>query len=333
MKTYTESDLRDALATMADTDPKPVDVWPPLRARIARRRRRRVGALVTVAAAATAAAVVGWPHASSRDSIGPAHDGSTVVTLTPDRPLTSAEMTTTAEILRHRFDAAGVSGTITTHDDRIEISVATKDAGLVERFGVRGDLQWRQILAVKPARGTLSGTGPAGTADDLADAKKIFRRTGCQAPKDAPNKEAAASSYLVACSADGSSEYLLAPASIGNRDIATANPQHDSTTAQWLVVVSLTDRGSTGWQQLTARAAQQPEAPHCGPPAGCNGIGIVIDGQVLAAPSVLSSPRGITGGMTQIAGLDSRDQARALAAEISADPLPAPMTSGGQPAP
>jgi preprotein translocase subunit SecD len=133
--------------------------------------------------------------------------------------------------------------------------------------------------------------------------------------------------YLVRCSTDGNTKYLLAPSSIGNADIASADSEQDSVAGSWLVSVAFKPAGSEAWRQLTAHAVQQPRPQQCQPPGGCNSIGVVVDGEIIATPSVVSGPGGITGGATEFTGLASENEARVLAAEISAPPLPAPMAA------
>lgn len=335
MNTYTEQDLREALTSLAEQDAAPVDMWTPVRRRLTRRRRTRfVVAGAGVAAAAVALAVAAWPGGGSPDSLGVAHDGTTVLTFTADRVLSNDELNTSADILRQRVDAVGIAGAeIRTNEGSITLSVPAADAGLASLLGARGDLQLRQVLEEKPVSGTTGG----GTARDLAAAETLFRQQDCAGShgkaKEPGTTAIAAASYLVACDADGATAYLLAPSVIGNADVASADATETTSPGQSFVDVQLTDHGSTAWQQVTARAVRQPEPPQrCQPPAGCNGIAIVVDGHVMSVPSVQSGPGGISGGEMQIMAAD-RDTARVLAAEIRSRPLPVALTATTSTAP
>ena len=327
MNIYTEQDLREVLTSLAEPDATPVDVWTPLQARVARRRVRMVVAVAGVSAAVVTLAVLMWPGGGSPDSIGIAHDGRTVVTFTADRPLTSGELSTSVDILRQRVDALGMAGAgINTLDGSVTLSVPATDVSVASLLGARGEFQLRQVLMEKSGGGSSGGA----TAGDLAAAETLFQQQDCAGSSTQTNESSTAAvptaSYLVACNANGGTAYLLAPAFVANADVASANATEDTTMTQWFVDVQFTNQGSTAWQQVTARAAQQPGAPQCQPPGGCNGIGIVVDGQILSVPTVDSGPGGIAGGQMQI-GAESRDEARVLAAEIAAPPLPAPLTA------
>jgi preprotein translocase subunit SecD len=327
VNTYTEQDLRAALTSLAEPDPGPVDVWTPLQSRIVRRRYSRLGAVAALAAAAVAVAIVGWPGGRSPDSLRVAGDGTTVVTLTADRQLSKAELNTTVDVLRQRMSALGVTGELRTAGDVVTLSVAAADTDLVSALGARGEVQWRQVLEVKA--GTGAGDGWA-TAGDLTSAESTFQQRDCPtsgASGGASSTVIPAGSYLVTCNADGTTKYLLAPSVIGNADIDSADTQQDSIAGAWPVDVGFTHSGAEAWRQLTAHVVQQPQPQQCRPPGGCNSIGVVVDGQIIATPSVVSGPGGIIGGETQITGPASQNEARVLAAEISAPPLPTPMAA------
>ena len=150
MNTYTEDDLRAALARDADAGSPALDVWPRLHRRIIVRRRVRAGVAAGAIAAAAAVLVVVLPpdHKEARLPVA----GSHAVTLVPDRPLSSAEMQTAVDILRHRIDALGVQhATIETHGDAVTVDASGTTRADIAAIAVRGVLQYRSVTAISTA--------------------------------------------------------------------------------------------------------------------------------------------------------------------------------------
>jgi preprotein translocase subunit SecD len=89
---------------------------------------------------------------------------------------------------------------------------------------------------------------------------------------------------------------LVGPAALLGEDVADAIPGFDPNQAQWVIGLDLTSDGANKFALVTGAAAQQP----LGSPQRC--IAIVLDGEVVAAPSVAADvgPEGITGGSAQI---------------------------------
>jgi preprotein translocase subunit SecD len=88
----------------------------------------------------------------------------------------------------------------------------------------------------------------------------------------------------------------VGPAALLGEDVADAIPGFDPNQAQWVIGLQLTSAGANKFALVTGAAAQQP----LGSPQRC--IAIVLDGEVVAAPSVSSDvgPEGIVGGSAQI---------------------------------
>jgi preprotein translocase subunit SecD len=321
VKTYTEQDLREALAALAPTDTPPVDMWSRVRSRIARRRRMRLALAAGGLAAATTIALVAWPGAG-RDSVGPSEGAkSMVVTLglrgSPSHRVTAA----TLHVLRKRLDGLGISGaTISVHNKSFAVTVPSTDLAKLNGLADRGALQLRQVLQVA-SRSEITASLSVGTAPDLSHAESLFARSTCNEPSNRPRRHPAAlapADYLVACSVDSASIYLLGPSPIRTADVASADAQ-TGTTGAWFVDVSLTQAGAEEWKNLTQTAAQQPFMPQCRPPSGCNGIGVVVDGHIVSVP-VVQGGTGLNGGRLQIS-VRSQEEARALATDLT-HPLP-----------
>jgi preprotein translocase subunit SecD len=88
----------------------------------------------------------------------------------------------------------------------------------------------------------------------------------------------------------------VGPAALLGEDVADAIPGFDPNQAQWVIGLELTSAGADKFALVTGAAAQQP----LGSPQRC--IAIVLDGEVVAAPSVSADvgPEGIVGGSAQI---------------------------------
>ena len=88
----------------------------------------------------------------------------------------------------------------------------------------------------------------------------------------------------------------VGPAALLGEDVADAIPGFDPNQAQWVIGLELTSAGANKFALVTGAAAQQS----LGSPQRC--IAIVLDGEVVAAPSVAADvgPEGIVGGSAQI---------------------------------
>lgn len=333
MNTYSEHDLREAFSSLASTEPAPGDVWGPVRSRIARRRRVRLGmATVGVAVAGAVVATLSGSGPGSDRVVPAGADTPARLTLAPVHALSPAEREATAQVLRQRLDAAGLGRVqLTVGADSVELVVRPSDLDLAGLLTERGDLQLRQVLAVSPDAGTGGVTGPIGTATDLSAATTLLERGDCAQPAPAGPPAGGADgaaapppgSYLVACDAASSLKYLFAPSALGSSAVTSARATLDPVARQWSVLVTLSATGAEAWHSLTAQAARQPSLARCSAsPAGCNAIGIVIDGRTVAMPSV-QPHGGITGGVLAIPLGDApRVVAEGTAADLTTGTLP-----------
>ncbi|HWB68048.1 MAG TPA: protein translocase subunit SecD [Mycobacteriales bacterium] len=148
-----------------------------------------------------------------------------------------------------------------------------------------------------------------------------------------------ANDYIIACGSGDNAglKYLLAPASVLGTQVKSASAALDTQgTGQWLVQMSFNGSGSSAWQQVTAKAYNAAPATNGNPPAsstcpatvdasspppGCNGVAIVLDGQVPSAPYI-SSAGGIPGGNAQITGNFTQSTASNLADILKYGSLP-----------
>jgi preprotein translocase subunit SecD len=136
--------------------------------------------------------------------------------------------------------------------------------------------------------------------------------------------------YIIACSTDGSTKYLLAPAAVEGTQVSSAAANLDTQTGtQWVVDLSFNGSGSSAWQQVTEKAYNvnqgQQQNTGCSPPTGCNSVAIVLDGVVQSAPYI-SQAGGIAGGRAQISGNFTQSTANDLANVLKYGALPLKFT-------
>ncbi|WP_405800706.1 protein translocase subunit SecD [Streptomyces sp. NBC_01506] len=94
-------------------------------------------------------------------------------------------------------------------------------------------------------------------------------------------------------------KYILGPAEVGGKDVDDANATINQQTGQWIVQMDFTGGGSKKFQSITSKLSQQ-QAPQ-------NQFAIVLDGEVVSAPSVrqtLSANAEISGNFTQESAQD-----------------------------
>jgi preprotein translocase subunit SecD len=292
VNTYSEDDLRAALAHEADAGRPPSDVWPHLHRRIVVRRRVRAGVAAAALGVVAAAVVVALPNHQDSVTVPPATGGGTT-TLVPDHPLTDSALGTAVDILRHRLDVLGVSGAeLSTHDGEIEVNAPGLSSDEVAAVAVRGVLQYRLVDSTQAADSCPTAGGELPATDGTT-----------------------------ACNAEGTGEYTLGPVALDNSDVQSADVTQNTTVGGWLVLITFDRAGAGKFHTLTAAAASGAPA-HCQPTPDCGAIAIVVDGTVVEAPSV-QKRGGIEGGQTQITENSmTKEEAQTLAAIVQTNPLP-----------
>jgi protein-export membrane protein SecD len=153
----------------------------------------------------------------------------------------------------------------------------------------------------------LAGTGTPGIDDD----------TGLSIEDDI-SKDA----YLVYSGSFGDEVLHVGPAELQGEDVDEALPFFDTTTGIWTVTLDLTPDGGEKFAQLTAEAAGFP----VGDPR--RQIAIILDGEVISAPSVnpdVSPETGISGGRALItigSDTEAQQEAQDLALTLRYGSLP-----------
>jgi preprotein translocase subunit SecD len=150
---------------------------------------------------------------------------------------------------------------------------------------------------------------------------------GTFSPENAPEitseDDISAEAYLLASQEGFPDEVLhVGPAALEGSDVAEAAPLFDTNSGVWAVNLDLTSQGGDKFAELTAEAASYP----LGDPR--RQIAIVLDGEVMSAPSVnpdVSPQTGITGGSALIttgAAGEAQQEAQDLALTLRYGSLP-----------
>ncbi len=124
---------------------------------------------------------------------------------------------------------------------------------------------------------------------------------------------------LVTCDQEGRTKYALAAAEVVGTDVksASAGLPQSGTVGSWEVLLDFTDSGTKKFGALTQRVVSLP------PPT--NQVAIVLDGQVVSAPSINQA---ILTGNAQITGSFTKQQATDLANVLKYGALPLAFEKG-----
>jgi protein-export membrane protein SecD len=144
-----------------------------------------------------------------------------------------------------------------------------------------------------------------------------------QAPEVTEVDDISMEAYLVDTQ-EGFADQILhvGPAALEGSDVAEALPLFDTNSGVWAVSLDLTSQGGNKFAALTAEAASFP----VGDPK--RQIAIVLDGEVMSAPSVnpdVSPSTGITGGSALITvgtNAEAQQEAQDLALTLRYGSLP-----------
>ena len=164
-------------------------------------------------------------------------------------------------------------------------------------------------------------TGLSGGSD--AELEAAFLKLDCSDPEtrriaplpDNPDHK------IISCSDDGATKYLLDKAAVLGKEIKSASAGTDPQSGEWIVDLNFRSTGRKQFAEVTAKAAKLPDVGACSPPAGCNAVAVVLDGQVVSAPRI-NDKNGILGGQAQISGNFSQKDADDLANILKFGALP-----------
>ncbi|WP_156725497.1 preprotein translocase subunit SecD [Streptomyces apocyni] len=208
--------------------------------------------------------------------------------------MSGAQLSQAADQMKQRADSLGLKDVRSdVTGGEITIRAAGASEKTLKALGRTGALAFRPVVALSP--------GAAGQCEDL-------RR---EAATRGAGFVAVCGSQAVAEGKEEVLDYLLEPAALVGSDVAGAAAQRDSSRASWVVTLAFTSKGAAKFADVTGElAGQQPPR---------NQFAIVLDDEVLSAPSVLQS---IAGGRAEISGNYTQDSARELASLVEYGSLP-----------
>ncbi|RMI42644.1 protein translocase subunit SecD [Streptomyces triticirhizae] len=117
---------------------------------------------------------------------------------------------------------------------------------------------------------------------------------------------------VVSCDTDGIAKYALGPVAVPGTDVSDANAIYDTQRGQgWIVQMRFSDAGAGKFADVTEQLSTQVQPQ--------NQFAIVLDGEVVSAPSV--SER-LGGGRAEISGSFNQESAEELANILKYGALP-----------
>ena len=116
---------------------------------------------------------------------------------------------------------------------------------------------------------------------------------------------------LITCDQDKTYKYLLGPALIGGQQVTRAQAAIPQNSVAYVVTLSFNSQGAADFEKVTGHLATQTSPE--------NQFGIVLDGEVISAPSV---SKAIAGGQAQIEGSFTQASATQLANVLTYGALP-----------
>jgi preprotein translocase subunit SecD len=258
--------------------------------------------------------------------------GGTSVTLQPrasaaGNDVTSEAINQAVEIIRQRVNSLGVAESEVTAQGsgtnrQIVISVPGENGRrVVDLVGQTAELRFRQVLASGlgvPA--STEGASPATPAAGVSDAvNQSFANLDCT---NAANLQGTGtddpSAVITACSKDGGTKYILAPAEVLGRQISEASAGLDTQAGNaWTVSLTFDGDGTKAFGALTARVTSLPEPT--------NQVAIVLDGIVQSSPRINEA---IPSGTAQITGSFTQVEAQDLANVLKYGALPLAFDRG-----
>lgn len=302
-------------------------------------RRRLIGLIVVLIVAWGGVALAYYYGLTPR--LGLDLQGGTSVVLTAPAGTPTDVVDVAIGIMNDRIEAAGVQEPEITKQGNSTVLVQLPGVEDEERalraLGQTGFLSFRPVIGI-----TAGSVGPSATTTTTASPSSTTSGTGSTSTSAAPTSSitTAASSttatttpgstttttlppntdpetgltnpddptneaYLLYEPAEGTPEVLhVGPADLVGSDVADAIPVFDTTQGQWVVRLELTSEGTDKFAAMTAEAASYP----IGDPR--RNIAIVLDGDVITAPSVATDvdpSTGITGGTAIITFGSSAD--------------------------
>ena len=258
--------------------------------------------------------------------------GGTSVTLQPRASTAGNQVTSVAidqavEIIRQRVNSLGVAESEVTAQGsgtnrQIVISVPGENGRrVVDLVGQTAELRFRQVLAsgsgVPAAVDTATAATPvAGVSDAINQQFANLDCTSAASLQGTGSDDPTAA--ITACSKDGGTKYILAPAEVLGRQISKASAGIDTQAGSaWSVSLTFNGEGTSAFGALTARVTSLPEPT--------NQVAIVLDGLVQSSPRITEA---IPSGTAQITGSFTQVEAQDLANVLKYGALPLAFDRG-----
>jgi len=263
-------------------------------------------------------------------------------------------------IIQQRVDSMGVGETevTTSGENQIIVSVPNvQQDDLVKMVGTTAQLYFRKVYSAEAATGTVTPTpeetataAPSATVEPEATASPTAnKRPLPELPTPEPSPRPTAPSGetktldellkwtpsdrdntdfanfqcgdnfpdvtdqpLIACDETGTYKYLLGPVLINGSDVTRATAGIPQNSVSWEVELEFNSNGGDRFYTVTGHLNEQTSPQ--------NQFGIVLDGQVISAPSVTKGA--IAGGRASISGSFTQESATSLANVLSYGALP-----------
>lgn len=281
-----------------------------------------------------------WSNASWTPKLALDLEGGTEMILAPQvqggAEITQEQLDQAVEIIRQRVDGSGVSeAEITTQSGRnVVVSLpGVPSAETRELIQASAAMEFRPVLTVgaaSPAEQPVPdeqlpapAAEPANASDDNWITPELYREfesTDCLDPAtlEASVESAPADQPMIACEPSAGAKYILGPVEVPGTNIDTATfglsqSGQGASINEWGVNIKFNSEGTEVFRDVTERLfAFQQGDPH-------NQFAIVLDGQVISAPTVQGV---ITNGEPRITGQFTQESAKALSEQLKYGALP-----------
>ncbi len=192
-------------------------------------------------------------------------------------------------------------------ETREQAQVLLQETGqerLLQLIGTTARLEQRQVLEVIPE-------GDPGFQETEVTCPSVLER---ESPRC--SFQGLADKEVVYLDEEGTTKYRLGPVEVTGDAIRKATAvfrtaSQTSIQAGWVVEFELTGAGSRTFAEVTTRLVKEPDPK--------NRLAIVLDRRVISAPRVQSA---ITGGVGEITGSFTEEEAKDLATVLNAGALP-----------
>ncbi|MFJ7749318.1 protein translocase subunit SecD [Arthrobacter sp. NPDC097144] len=281
-----------------------------------------------------------WSNASWTPKLALDLEGGTEMILAPKvqggTEITQEQLDQAVEIIRQRVDGSGVSeAEITTQSGRnVVVSLpGVPSAETRELIQASAAMEFRPVLSVGAAAAAAEpvpddqlpkpAAEPANASDDNWITPELYREfesTDCTDPAtlEASVEPAPSDKPMIACEPGSGAKYILGPVEVPGSDIEDATfgmstSSQGASINEWGVNIKFNGEGTDVFKTVTERLfAFQQGDPH-------NQFAIVLDGQVISAPTVQGV---ITDGQPRITGNFTQESAKALSEQLKYGALP-----------